>query len=43
MRERSSAVNSVGGRVGWIGSPTAIEIGTFGRHILRGWPLVQMR
>ena len=33
----------MGGRLGMIGSPTAIAIGTLGRHILRGWSLVQMR
>ena len=33
----------MGGSVGLIGSPTATEIGTFGRHIFLGWPLVQMR
>ena len=43
MRERSSAVSSVGGSVGGMGSPTAIEIGTLGRHIFLGWSLVQIR
>jgi hypothetical protein len=43
MRECSSAVSSGAGSVGAMGSPTAIEMGTLGRHILRGWPLVQMR
>ena len=43
MRECSKAVNSVGGRVGAIGSPTATEIGTFGRHMFFGCPLVQTR
>ena len=43
IRECSSAVNSAAGNVGAIGSPTAIDTGTFGRHIFLGWSLVQMR
>src|ERR1700694_3979266 len=43
IRECSSPVSSAGGRVGAIGSPTATEIGTFGRHMFLGYPLVQIR
>ena len=39
MRECSSAVSSAAGSVGMIGSPTAIEIGTLGRHMFLRVPL----